>query len=287
MLPLLVAPLLLLLAACGSTAEPALWRVDRADASDGAEPAGWLFGTIHALPRGVNWHGAALDRAQADAGVLMVEIRNLDRAKTQEIFQRLAVDPTLPPIAERVSPTYRDDLSEVMDEAGADPDQFHYIETWAAALTLSSMLQSQSRLDPNAGVDQALVAEWQDRRIVGFETAEEQIRIFDQLSGDEQQALLESLVSQADEMEPEALSNAWIAGDADKLAGMMDMGLGSSPDLRAALLTRRNERWIGRLLTELDAGNRPFVAVGAGHIGGPDGLIALLAKRGYKATRIQ
>ncbi|WP_144094835.1 TraB/GumN family protein [Croceicoccus sediminis] len=283
---LLLAPLVLLLAGCGSSAEPALWRVDAADAPDGAEPAGWLFGTIHALPRTTQWHGETLDNALANAGVLMVEIENLDTSESQRIFQQLAVDPALPPLSERVSPVYRDELAEVLDEAGASEENFHYVETWAAALTLSSMLQQRSTLDPEFGVDKTLIADW-TKPIIGFETTEEQLRIFDQLSGDEQQDLLETFVDQVDTIGPYDLSNAWSAGDADKLAGLMDMGFNASPELRAALLSRRNARWIGRIVGQLQDGKKPFVAVGAGHIGGDDGLIALLQARGWKVTRIQ
>lgn len=281
----LVAPLLLLVAACGS-AEPALWRVDKADAAEGAEPAAYLFGTIHALPRGLDWQGSTLDAALEDADVLVVEIEKLDPAQSRRIFEELAVDITLPPIDERVSPVWRDELDEVMDEAGADPEQFHYIETWAAALTLSTMLQARSNLDPDAGVDKILTAQWPGK-VVGLETIEEQFRIFDQLSGNEQQALLESMVRQADEMEPNALSDAWKNGDVEQLSALMDMGFEENSALRAAMLGRRNQRWIGPIINQIQSGKQPFVAVGAGHMGGSDGLIALLEGRGYRVTRIQ
>ncbi|WP_066556718.1 TraB/GumN family protein [Croceicoccus bisphenolivorans] len=287
LLPLLLAPFVLLLAACGSTAEPALWRIDKEGAGADAAPAGYLFGTIHALPRGTDWHGETLDAALADAGVLMVEIKNLDKGDAQRIFQELALDASLPPIDERVSPMYRDELDEVMDRAGADPENFHFVETWATALTLSTMLQARSSMDPDNSVDQSLIADWQGRPIIGLETAEEQFRIFDQLSGNEQQALLESMVRQADEMEPDALAKAWSAGDADAMSGLMELGFESNTGLRAAILGRRNQRWVGPILNQVQSGKKPFVAVGAGHMGGDDGLIALLAARGYKATRIQ
>lgn len=284
---LFVAPLLLALAACGSASQPALWRIDAEGAAEDAEPAGYLFGTIHALPSGMRWHGEKLDAALADAGVLMVEIKNLDRTEAQRVFGELAIDPSLPPIEERVSPIYRDELGAVMDEAGAEPENFHFVETWATALTLSTMLQTRSSMDPANGVDQSLIADWKDKPIVGLETVEEQFRIFDQLSGNEQQALLESMVRQADEMEPDALAETWARGDVDGLAGLMELGFEANSGLRAALLGRRNQRWVGPILNAIQSGRKPFVAVGAGHMGGDDGLIALLAARGYKATRIQ
>ena len=59
--------LALALAACGQEAErtdlpapnPALWQVTAPD----GKPAGWLFGTIHALPEGAKWRTPAIDKA--------------------------------------------------------------------------------------------------------------------------------------------------------------------------------------------------------------------------------
>ena len=46
-------------------------------------------------------------------------------------------------------------------------------------------------------------------------------------------------------------------------------------------------RWVIRIADMIDKGERPFVAVGAGHVAGAGGVPALLAKMGYKVTRIQ
>ena len=290
LLSLLLLPLVLLLAACGKPeqpARPAIWRVDRAGAPGENVAAGWLFGTIHALPSGTRWHGERLDDALDHAGVLVVEIADLDQARARQVFRSLAIDDALPPLAQRISPAYRDELAEVLDEVGAKPETFRNLETWAAALTLATMLQDRSALDPGNGVDRVLLADWRGRPVLGLETTEEQLGIFDRLPLDEQRALLEALVTQADEIEPDALSDAWRKGKAEQLARLMDMGFSQSPPLRNALLTRRNARWIDRIETALQAGRRPFVAVGAGHIEGDDGLIALLRARGWTVTRIQ
>ena len=51
------------------------------------------------------------------------------------------------------------------------------------------------------------------------------------------------------------------------------------------LVTKRNNNWIPKLQT-LIAKNSCFIAVGAGHLGGKNGLIQLLQNKGYTVTPI-
>lgn len=290
---LLLAPLAWLAAACSEpdvpNGTPALYRVDASDASPDAEPAGWLFGTIHALPSGTQWRRPAIEEALRKSGTLIVEIAQLDPAVVRDTFARLSVDNSLPPLEQRVSPEYRDDLAELLKDTGVDARKFRHVESWAAAISLSALVQGQSGIDPSEGVDRALIAEYQPRPVSGLETIEEQFSIFDRLDQQAQQDLLESLLLH-DEGDPDEMTDAWLSGDTEVLSGLMDMGLGDAEadqSLRKALLNDRNERWTGPITTAMERGQKPFVAVGAGHLGGPDGLISLLEARGWKVTRIR
>ena len=288
---LLLAPLVLLVAACGKAdapgGQPALYRIDAPGAAQNAEPAGWLFGTIHALPPDSQWRRPAIEDALRDSGMLMVEIADLDPAAVRETFARLSIDPALPPLEQRVSPEYRDELADLLGEAGVNAQQFRTVESWAAAITLSALVQAQSGVDPGAGVDRSLIAGYAPRPVQGLETVEQQFAIFDRLDDDAQQDLLESMLTEEDS-DPREMTDAWLAGDTEALAGLMDMGLGDSTadrSLRQDLLTNRNRLWTGPIITAMERGQKPFVAVGAGHIGGSDGLIALLEARGWSVTR--
>ncbi|GGD75492.1 TraB/GumN family protein [Croceicoccus mobilis] len=274
----------------GPEGDPALYRVDRSDADADAEPAGWLFGTIHALPSRSRWKSDALKDALAKSGVLIVEVADLDDAQLRDTFNRMAFTNGLPPLEQRVSPELRDDLDELIDNAGANPAQFRNLETWAAALTLSSAMQANSGIDPADGVDRVLIGEYASGPVLGLETVEQQFSLFDTLAEKEQRELLESMLTEGDE-DAEEMSDAWLSGDTERLATLMNEGLGPAGDpgnlLRNRLLTRRNESWVAAIAAQLSSGARPFVAVGAGHVGGEDGLIALLESEGWRVTRVE
>jgi len=53
------------------------------------------------------------------------------------------------------------------------------------------------------------------------------------------------------------------------------------------LFTGRNRAWSGRIAAMMEQGARPFVAVGAAHMAGPEGLPALLLAKGYRVARVQ
>jgi uncharacterized protein YbaP (TraB family) len=51
-------------------------------------------------------------------------------------------------------------------------------------------------------------------------------------------------------------------------------------------LSKRNQNWVPKIKESISS-KKCFIAVGAGHLGGPNGLIRLLQKEGYTLTPVQ
>ena len=276
----------LILASCSRPAEvnPALWL---AEGPQGQKV--WLFGTIHALPAPVQWRSAKVDAALEQADRLVLEVADItDDTKTAKAFAALAQSPGLPPLDQRIEPDLRDELAAELKDGGIAPAQLDPYETWAAALMLQQADSAAGASDAANGIDRALAKGWSGP-IAEFEGAAAQLAIFDCLPEPQQRALLSAVVRDAPSHDAQtlALQTAWMRGDMNFIARITAEDFLNHPELLEALLTGRNRAWLVQLDAMLTQGARPFVAVGAAHLAGADGLPAMLGARGWKVTRLQ
>ena len=277
-----------LLAACqGEPAtqhHPALWQVS---APDGA--TGHVFGTIHALPDGLDWESPALDQAIAASDRLVLEIaEGPGNAASRATFLELGTTPGQPPLTERVEAKHRAGLKKALADTRLDPGQFASLEDWAAALTLSLAIEAKAGFDPANGADVTLQAKAGARPVIGLETLAGQLAVFDRLPASAQRTLLGAVIEESAAPDKGTkLLNAWANGDMAALDAEAHAGMLADPRLREALLVGRNRVWTKQVSAMLRAGQRPFVAVGAAHVAGVDGLPALLAAQGFTVRRVQ
>ena len=269
-----------------ATAKPALWKLADADTTI------YIFGTIHVLPEGFIWRSKAFDAAAAKADTLVLEVADLgDTTKTAEIFTRLAMSPNLPPVLERVPADKRPGLKALIDKVGFPAAALARFESWAVAITLAGGVLKDLELSPDNGVERKLTEEFSAAKkpIIGLETTELQLGIFDKLPQSAQDMFLAGLAD--DQADPKAefdkMLSAWAKGDDKAIATTFDDELRQSAELTDALLRNRNANWTMWLAKRLDTPGTVMLAVGAGHLAGVDSVQAMLAKKGLKVTRVQ
>jgi hypothetical protein len=85
----------------------------------------------------------------------------------------------------------------------------------------------------------------------------------------------------------ESMFAAWRDGRVDDLRQGDNEGILASPLLRERLLDGRNRQWTEQIAVMLKNQSRPLIAVGAAHLPGKQGIVALLQAKGYKLNRVQ
>jgi hypothetical protein len=291
LLPLLLVPI----AACASAeapkapasaAKPAMWKLADDDTII------YLFGTIHLLPEGQKWRTPAMEQALAAADELVLEIGDADDPMVAaQGMMALGMSPGLPPVAERVPADKRAALRAMIAESGVPEAVLDRMETWAAGLTLLGVTFKRLGLDPELGVETQITGPFRKsgKPVRGLETVKEQFGFFDTLPEDAQRAFLVGTLddSAAARKQFKAMLDAWAAGDVKGIERSFNDEASLSPELRDALLSKRNARWADWLDKRMDRPGTVFVAVGAGHLAGRESVQAMLKKHGYKAKRVQ
>jgi len=273
--------------AAAGTAHPALWAVSDADTTV------YLFGTIHLLPENYPWRTTKFDRAVSGSQQLMVETI-VDQNNPHEMMQALsslAFSPNLPPIAERVPPEKRAALEAAIKKSGIPRQSFESMETWAAAFMLLGNQFKDMGLKVGEGVEIVLRNAFttQGKQVGQLESNREQLGFFDTLPEPAQRALLEGAIEEPQNMsrEFEAMLSSWARGDVDAIAQTFNRDLAVSPELKDALLKRRNANWSRWVEQRMAAPGSVMVAVGAGHLAGHDSVVEMLKKSGYRVRRVQ
>lgn len=272
-------------------ADPALWSISDADSTV------YLFGTVHILPPQLEWRTQALTEAFAASQTLYLEADALSpeaQAEMQALIPQLGMNAQGVTLSSMISDEAKADMAVIAERLGAPPAalmaQLDPLQPWLAGITMAVVQMQAAGYDPQSGVDAALAA---DAAAAGmalgyFETAEEQLRFLADSPMDIQIADFEIGVEQMVD-DPALLSRlvqAWAAGDMDHIDQLINDDMrAQSPRMYERIIVQRNRNWIPQIEAALAGSDDVFVAVGAGHMPGAQGVIALLEAEGYTVTR--
>lgn len=160
-----------------------------------------------------------------------------------------------------------------------------HFPAWAAAPLISSAEGAPMDAPNHPVLDVATETLARDSGVdvQALETMEQQVELIAGLNPLFVTSIQESLTRTEPDPATVALGPACLAGDGDEAIRLLSE---SSGELNQTLLTARNENWV-QALTEPLAEGGVFVAVGALHMFGPDGLLAAATEQGYTVTQLQ
>jgi len=267
--------------------DPALYVVRDADSTM------YLYGTIHVRPAGADW-GSDEVRAAINASSEVwteMDISPETEARTQQLAIQLGLAPAGRPLSSWLTAEQNARLQARAQQLGLPAQNLEPLKPWLAGLTLSVLPIIQAGFDPNSGVDRQLdaFAEQQGKTMRSFETVEQQLGFFANLSDEAQvQMLLDAIDGESASMEVfNQMSAGWEQGDTSVLERLIVTDMRSAyPELYAAIFTQRNNAWMTVIERELAGSGTDFIAVGAGHLVGEEGLVHQLRARGFTVERV-
>jgi hypothetical protein len=259
-----------------------------------------LMGTIHLGPRkGWRFSPEILEGLeQANRFVLEVDLRKATEDSVSTLLANTVVIPPPNTLADLVSPETAKLLEENdvrLAEMGMPENARNWKKPWYIALWLLESASTRSGFEASASADGAILEALGARPLIGLESIEEQLAIFDDLSPELQDVMLQDTLLRLDTAVEEinSLVSAWRLGDETRLEELARDGideLGGREEFYEVVLTDRNRRWLPAFKRLLDdpeyAGETIFAGVGALHLVGEDGLVRLLRESGYEAEPI-
>ncbi len=266
-------------------AYPALWKVSDADTTI------YLFGTVHILPKGLDWYGGPVSRAFEQSDELVTEIVETKPQELAALIDGKARLPKGQTLRGLLSPEARAAYEARLASMRLPGNAFDVYEPWYASILMSSLPLAAKGYDGANGVEVALDARAKALRIPrrALETAEYQIGLFDSLPLDMQRRYLAEVVEHLPQAmaDVDAMIAAWERGDAERLAELMNAEEEDDAALMELLLIGRNRTWAKWIAQRMDQPGTVFLAVGAGHLAGTGSVQDQLAKAGIQSQRVQ
>jgi len=263
-----------------------LWRVRSATNTV------YLLGSIHIMRHDAFPLAAVIETAFSSSSVAVFEIDLSADATVGSALGALAAGalPEGRTLSDVVSPeTYRLATQRLAD-AGYDIAALQRMRPWMVATTLTLAELQRAGYSPSDGVDQVFQRRATDSgmRVVGLETIDDQLALFADLTPEEDEAFLvqtlrelEALIPQVDE-----LTAHWRAGRVAEVEALLADGFAAFPRLFEKLVVDRNRRWLPQIEALLAGDQRAFVAVGALHLVGDQGVVELLRAKGYHVEQL-
>lgn len=258
-----------------------LWQVDSTTGK-----TSYLFGTIHVDdPRITKLHPKvkkAIARSRSMTLELVPDPQTLQASMTRMFFTNGQT------LQKAVGDKLYKKATAAMAGHGMPPQMVDIMKPWAVMMTLSVPKKNSGEF-----LDLKLynIATRRGMKTHALETYEEQLSVFDSMSLADQKKMLSHTLADLHELPAqfEKLRRAWLARDLAQLEKVSSEQLpGDDPAgerLMNNLLDKRNQKMLQRMQARLNEG-KAFIAVGALHLAGKQGLLTLLEQRGYKVKAI-
>lgn len=250
----------------------------------GLQTPSYIYGTIHIMPKKQFAISEAITTALKECESLVMEVDiNMD-LKTQMDAAQRSLLPNGKTIADITSAENAKKIRQFcVDSLHWKESKYVRMSRLTPFFLTSIILQDLIGKSKSFEVELNKLAEKNKMSTLGLETIQMQMDLVNEVPYEEQiKLLLEGLTTNNSEYN--TMLNCYLKQDLNKLGELMnDAEL--SPEFNANFLVKRNQNWIPQISKMVQ--EKPiFIAVGAGHLPGEQGVLNLLQEAGYTVTPI-
>ncbi|MEM7109883.1 MAG: TraB/GumN family protein [Bacteroidota bacterium] len=259
-----------------------LWKIE----GNGLDQPSYVFGTIHLICPDDFFLSDAAKKAVSESDQIVMEL-DMDDPQLVAKMQQQSMNPGMKNFSEKLTEEQLATINGFFTKHyGASLTQLGIMKPFAL---LSMMLLKSMDCSQPASYEQSLVKEANanELEVLGLETVEFQMSVFDKASLEEQVSWLTYYAQDEDGMKAEFETMVDLYKKQD-IEGLHNVIIDSEQfqDMADDLLYKRNADWIGKI--EKFMVEKPtFFGVGAGHLGSDKGVLALLRKEGYTVTPVK
>jgi uncharacterized protein len=283
-------------AAATENSGPLLWKIERA-----GRPTSYLFGTVHLTDERVTKLSPAVEQALSQSKTVALEVSDISEKATATVIAQSA--PLVMFTDGRrldglLSGTEYDTVKRIISRSGMPSDLAALFKPWIVTMIMSVSDCERTSIQQGARVLDMKIAEVGKARglqVVGLETIPEQLQALAAVPEPQQLDMLRASLKFADRTNDmmETLVQLYLerkisAALPFQIAIAKQVGIGNEAfaGFQEKLLTERNIKMRTTAEPLLEQGG-VFIAIGALHLPGKQGLVALLRQAGYTVTPIE
>ena len=251
----------------------------------------FLLGSLHLFKSEAYPLAPAIDMAYRNSSkvVFEIDIGAIEEPAVQARMLRLAIYPEGQNLLQHIPPDMKKALKKKLADLGLPLEQMVRFKPWFLAITLTTLELQRLGFSPLSGIDVHYYsrARSDEKEVAYFESVDYQLDLLGNMSADDQISFLgqtlkdlELAAGMADD-----LMRYWQNGQADELHTLPFKSFDEFPEIENRLLLQRNKDWVKQIETMLGGPENTFIVVGAGHLVGPDSVVDLLRKKGYKVKQ--
>ena len=283
-------------AAATENSGPLLWKIERA-----GRPTSYLFGTVHLTDERVTKLSPAVEQALSQSKTVALEVSDISEKATANVIAQSA--PLVMFTDGRrldglLSGTEYDTVKRIISRSGMPSDLAALFKPWIVTMIISVSDCERTSIQQGARVLDMKIAEVGKARglqVVGLETIPEQLQALAAVPEPQQLDMLRASLKFADRTNDmmETLVQLYLerkisAALPFQIAIAKQVGIGNEAfaGFQEKLLTERNIKMRTTAEPLLEQGG-VFIAIGALHLPGKQGLVALLREAGYTVTPME